>query len=149
MLKPCVKQAVRDSALTTGSWLLTKPYTQQTDQYNHTSPTDNALQTQFTIVQKQDNKLGSSEYDTVWSRAAGCGWVGCNALRQKRSARSVCSPLLEVHVSDRSQNFWRRESANSKFKLALVDIRAAFLQSRAHDRDVFVEPPSNIKKPEI
>ena len=38
-------------------------------------------------------------------------------------------------------------AANSRFKLASVDIRAAFLQSRVLDRDVFVEPPSDIKKP--
>ena len=33
-------------------------------------------------------------------------------------------------------------AANSKFKLASVDIRAAFLQSKVLDRDVFIEPPS-------
>ena len=37
-------------------------------------------------------------------------------------------------------------SANFHFKLASVDIRAAFLQSKVLDRDVFVEPPSDIKK---
>ena len=36
-------------------------------------------------------------------------------------------------------------SANFHFKLALVDIRAAFLQSKVLDRDVFVEPPTYIK----
>ena len=38
-------------------------------------------------------------------------------------------------------------AANSRFKLAAVDIRVAFLQSRVLDRDVFIEPPSDIKKP--
>ena len=37
-------------------------------------------------------------------------------------------------------------AANSKFKLASVDIRAAFLQSKVLDRDVFVEPTSDVKK---
>ena len=37
-------------------------------------------------------------------------------------------------------------SANFHFKLASVDIQAAFLQSKVLDRDVFVEPPSDIKK---
>ena len=37
-------------------------------------------------------------------------------------------------------------AANSNFKLASVDIRAAFLQSRNLDRNVFVEPPPDIKK---
>ena len=37
-------------------------------------------------------------------------------------------------------------AANSRFKLASVDIRAAFLQSKVLDRDVFIEPPIDIKK---
>merc|ERR1712115_632352 len=40
-------------------------------------------------------------------------------------------------------------SVNSDFKLASVDIRAAFLQSRTLDRDVFMLPPPDIKKPGI
>ena len=38
-------------------------------------------------------------------------------------------------------------AANSRFKLASVDIRAAFLQSKVLDRDVYIEPPSDIKNP--
>merc|ERR1712089_62769 len=38
-------------------------------------------------------------------------------------------------------------AANSRFKLASVDIRAAFLQSKVLDRYVFVKPPSDVKKP--
>ena len=38
-------------------------------------------------------------------------------------------------------------AANSDFKLASVDIKAAFLQSKTLDRDVFILPPSDIKKP--
>ena len=37
-------------------------------------------------------------------------------------------------------------SANFRFKLASVDINAAFLQSKVLDRKVFVEPPADIKK---
>ena len=37
-------------------------------------------------------------------------------------------------------------SANFHFKIASVDIRAAFLQSKVLDREVYVEPPSDIKK---
>ena len=40
-------------------------------------------------------------------------------------------------------------SANFYFKLASADIRAAFLQSKVLDRDVFVEPPLDIKKQTI
>ena len=40
-------------------------------------------------------------------------------------------------------------SANFGFKLASVDIRAAFMQSKFLNRDVYVEPPADIKKPGI
>ena len=37
-------------------------------------------------------------------------------------------------------------AANNSFKLASVDIKAAFLQSRTLDRDVFMKPPPDIRK---
>ena len=37
-------------------------------------------------------------------------------------------------------------ASNSGLKLASVDIRAAFLQSKVLDREVFKEPPSDVKK---
>ena len=37
-------------------------------------------------------------------------------------------------------------AANSGFKLASVDIRAAFLQSKVLDREVFIEHPIDVKK---
>jgi len=37
-------------------------------------------------------------------------------------------------------------AANSRFKLASVDIRAAFLISKVLDKDVFIEPRSDVKK---
>ena len=37
-------------------------------------------------------------------------------------------------------------AANSNFKLASVNIRASFLQSRTLDRDVFMKPPPDIRK---
>ena len=40
-------------------------------------------------------------------------------------------------------------SANFHFKIASVDIRAAFLQSKVLDREVFIEPPSAIKNREL
>ena len=36
-------------------------------------------------------------------------------------------------------------AANSGFKLASVDIRAAFLQSKVLDREVFIEPSIDVK----
>jgi hypothetical protein len=38
-------------------------------------------------------------------------------------------------------------AANEAFDLESVDIRAAFLQSKALDRDVFLKPPKDLKKP--
>merc|ERR1712055_1227723 len=37
-------------------------------------------------------------------------------------------------------------AANEGFKLASVDIRAAFLQAKTLDREVFVQPPKDIRK---
>ena len=52
-------------------------------------------------------------------------------------------------VSKESFKILMAISANENFKLASVDIRAAFLQSRTLDRDVFMLPPADIKKPGI
>ena len=40
-------------------------------------------------------------------------------------------------------------SANFGFKLTSVDIRAAFLQTKVLDREVFIEPPSALKRQRI
>ena len=37
-------------------------------------------------------------------------------------------------------------SANEDFELRKIDIRAAFLQAKQLDRDVFLKPPKDIKK---
>ena len=37
-------------------------------------------------------------------------------------------------------------AANESFELESVDIKAAFLQSKVLDRDVFLEPPKDLKK---
>ena len=40
-------------------------------------------------------------------------------------------------------------AANNGFKLASLDIRAAFLQSKTLNRDVFIKPPGDIRKPGV
>ena len=40
-------------------------------------------------------------------------------------------------------------AANERFNLMSFDIRAAFLQSKVLDHEVFVEPPKDLKKEEI
>ena len=47
-------------------------------------------------------------------------------------------------VSKESFKLLMANAANENFKLASVDIRAAFLQSRSLDRDVFMLPPPDI-----
>ena len=37
-------------------------------------------------------------------------------------------------------------AANQNFKVVSMDIRAAFLQAKKLDREVFVRPPDDIKK---
>ena len=40
-------------------------------------------------------------------------------------------------------------AANNVLKLASVDIKAAFLQSKMLERDVFVKPLEDVKKPSV
>ena len=77
--------------------------------------------------------------------------------KQKTKARLVACGFQETlkpqsdspTVSKESFKTLMAVAANSNFKLASVDIRAAFLQSRTLDRDVFMLPPPNIKKPRV
>ena len=67
-----------------------------------------------------------------------------------RSFQETLKPQSDSpSVSKESFKLFMAVAANSRFRLASVDIRAAFLQSRTLDRDVFVEPQLDIKKPGI
>ena len=50
-------------------------------------------------------------------------------------------------VSKKSFKLLMAVAANEEFHLTSVDVRAAFLQSRVLDHDVFVLPPEDIPKP--
>ena len=50
------------------------------------------------------------------------------------------------NVSKESFKILMAVAANNSFKLASVDIRAALLQSRTLDRDIFMKPPPDIRK---
>ena len=52
-------------------------------------------------------------------------------------------------VSKESFKLLMANAANFSFKLASVDIRASLLQSKVLDRDVYIEPHANVKKPGI
>merc|ERR1712082_257913 len=75
--------------------------------------------------------------------------------KQKTKARLVALGFQETlkpqsdspTVSKESFKTLMAITANSDFKLASVDIRAAFLQSRILDRDLFMLPLPDIKKP--
>ena len=77
--------------------------------------------------------------------------------KQKTKARLVARGFQETLKPQSDSPPTSKESfktlmaiaANSNFKLASVDIRAAFLQSRTLDRDVFMLPPPNIRKPGV
>ena len=74
--------------------------------------------------------------------------------KQKTKARLVACGFQEtlkpqsdsLTVSKESFKMLMAVAANSNFKLASVDIRAAFLQSRTLDRDFFMLPPPDIRK---
>ena len=102
------------------------------------------------------------EVEDAGQQTIGSRWVVTSKEKhdgQKKNtkARLVACGFQETHkpqsdspiVSKESFKFLMAVVANSGFKLASVDIRATFLQSRTLDRDVFVEPPSDIKKPGI
>ena len=59
------------------------------------------------------------------------------AMKPQSDSRTVSKESLKILLA---------LAANNRFKLASVDIRAAFLQSRTLDRDVFMEPPPDICK---
>ena len=52
-------------------------------------------------------------------------------------------------ISKESFKMLMAVAANESFNRASVDIRAAFLQSRTLDRDVYMLPPLDIRKPGI
>ena len=74
--------------------------------------------------------------------------------KQKTKARLVAHGFQEslklqsdsLTVSKESFNILMAVAANSSFKMVSVDIRASFLQSRTLDRDVFMQPPPDIRK---
>ena len=74
--------------------------------------------------------------------------------KQKTKARLIACGFKETMkpqsdsptVSKESFKMLMAIAANDNFKLASFDIRAAFLQSRTLDRDVFMLPPPDIRK---
>ena len=77
--------------------------------------------------------------------------------KQKTKARVVVRGFQETLKPQSDSPTMSKESfkilmavaANINFKLASVDIRAAFLESRTLDRDVSMLPPPDIRKPGI
>ena len=94
--------------------------------------------------------------------AIGSRWVVTakekhDGQKQKTKARLVACGFQETMkpqsdsptVSKESFKMLVAMAANESFNLASVDIRASFLQSITLDRDVYMLPPSDIRKPGI
>ena len=92
-------------------------------------------------------------------RTIGSRWVVTtkekhDGQKQKTKARLVARGFQETlkpqsdspTVSKESFKMFMAVAANSNFMLASVDIRAAFLQSRTLDRDIFMKPPPDIRR---
>ena len=63
-----------------------------------------------------------------------------------RGFQEECKPQADSPTAMKeSVKVFLAVAANEKFNLQSVDIRAAFLQSRTLDRDVFIEPPKDLK----
>ena len=75
--------------------------------------------------------------------------------KQKVKGRLVAKGFQEKEVPQSDSPTMLRESmkmfftvaANEDFELRKIDIRAAFLQAKQLDRDVFLKPPKDIRKP--
>ena len=99
------------------------------------------------------------EVDDVGQKTVGSRWVITkkekhDGQKTDYKARIVAKGFTEEIKPQSDSPTAMRESvkiflsvaANEEFELESVDIRAAFLQSRDLDRDVFVEPPKDLKK---
>ena len=101
------------------------------------------------VIDKGQETLGSRWVVTAKEKHDG--------LKQKTKARLVVRGYQEEikpqsdspTVSKESFKMLMAVSANEGFNLALVDIRAAFLQSRTLDRDVYMLPPLDIREPRL
>ena len=71
----------------------------------------------------------------------------CKARLVARGLQDPLKPQLDSPpASKESFKMLVAVAVNSGFKSASVDIRAAFLQSKVLDREVFIEPPRDVKK---
>ena len=92
--------------------------------------------------------------DTVGSRWVVTRKEKHDGQKTQCKARLVAKGFHEKYKPQEDSPTAMRESfklfcsvaANESFEIQSVDIRAAFLQSKKLDRDVFLEPPKDIKK---
>ena len=70
----------------------------------------------------------------------------CKARLVARGFQESLKPQSDSPTASKeSFKLFMAISANFGFKLTSVDIRAAFLQSKVLDRDVYIETPSDVK----
>ena len=72
------------------------------------------------------------------------GRLVAKGFQEKESPQSDSLTMLRE-----SMKMFFSVAANEDFELRKIDIRAAFLQAKQLDRDVFLKPPKDIKKEKI
>ena len=99
------------------------------------------------------------EVEDIGQEKIGSRWVVTekqkhDGQKQLYKARLVARGFQEIDqpqadsptVAKESFKMFMALAANSKFDVVSMDIRAAFLQAKKLDRDVYMEPPKDIKK---
>ena len=98
------------------------------------------------VADEGQNVIGSRWVITVKEKHDGQKQQ-CKARLVARGFQESLKPQSDSPTASKdSFKLLMAVAANNRFQLALVDIRAAFLQSKALDRDVFVKPPEDIRK---
>ena len=101
------------------------------------------------VADEGQNVIGSRWVITVKEKHDGQKQQ-CKARLVARGFQESLKPQSDSPTASKdSFKLLMAVAANNGFRLASVDIRAAFLQSKALDRDVFVKPPEDIRKPGI
>ena len=99
------------------------------------------------------------EVQDVGQETVGSRWVitkkeKADGQKKNFKGRLVAKGFQEKEAPQADSPTMLRESmklffavaANQDFKLRSMDIRAAFLQARELDRDVYLQPPKDIRK---
>ena len=98
------------------------------------------------VEDKGQERIGSRWVITQKEKADGQktvfkGRLVARGFQEKESPQSDSPTMLRE-----SMKLFFAVAANEGFKLRSIDIRAAFLQAKSLDREVYLEPPKDVKK---